>query len=530
MGLSIALVGGGPRAVFALERLAAHGVAAQETATVTVFDPNRDLGVGAAYEADLPAWARVNLRASAIDAGLAVPGGSERLLPSFEDWRRELGGHSGDQYPPRALAGRYLSEMAARLARPWDCRLRHVRETVLQVERGSECPTRWQVQTDRAAYGGFDEVLMLTGHAPTWAGRLPARVSGASVIAALPLPTLAARVASAAGDGLARSVLVRGAALTAIDATLACTIGRGAAGPITWWSRTGQLMEAKPGLAMQQRLRAAMPSAGPMVWAGERPLDHLVREAATVIVGPARAAAIEMEWARLSTTATGTRDGHCADSRDVTARALRRLRASISVAAGRRPPDARWALGEAWRWLYPVVVQRGGNHTLDGEAAPAGWPGYRAMSPELERLAFGPPLVNARILASLMATGRLRVQAGGAIADALRSTGAGLVVDAVLAPPGLHDGVPLWPSLAERGLARRRTGCRGVDVDSCARVIGADGAAVPGLSAAGRITEDVVIGNDTLTRVQHPGLDRWGARMAARTCSEQPVDLELTAG
>ncbi|WP_024793938.1 FAD/NAD(P)-binding protein [Tomitella biformata] len=512
MGGSIALVGGGPRAVFALERLVAHGVCAAAT-TVTIFDPSTDLGVGAAYEADLPGWARLNLRADAIDAGLAVPGGPARLLPSFEDWRRATGAHDGDQFPARALAGRYLTAMAGRLAEHWGDRLCHVREFALLTEPDQRAPGRWRIQTGQASYGNFDEVLVLTGHAPTWPGQLPGRVEGVAAIQALPLPSLVARAADVAGPQAA--VLIRGAALTAIDTALAFTSEGGGQRPrLTWWSRTGRLMEAKPGDVVRARLRAAMPVGGPEAWAGERPLGPLIQDAAAMLLGPGRAGEIDREWARL--TAPVSVAG------DVTAQALRRLRTSISIASGRRPPDARWALGEAWRWLYPVVVARAEQ---DCGPHPAGWPGYRELSPELERLAFGPPLVNARILAGLLASGRLRVRAGGTLPDAVRATGAGLVVDAVLAPPGLHLGSALWSALAERGLARTRGARRGVDVDGQARVIGADGAPVPGLSAAGRVTEDVVIGNDTLTRVQHPGLDRWGARMAARLGSDLKMSV-----
>lgn len=499
-GLAIAVVGGGPRAVHALERLAAHGVRESPTVRVTVFEPHRDLGAGSAYEADLPGWARLNLRADAVDVGLPAADGPARLVPSFDDWRRAQGLDDGDQYPPRALAGRYLTEMAGRLAAPWGDRLRQVREQVLALEPDPRGGPAWRVRTNRATHGVFDEVLVVTGHAPTWAGRLPERVGGVAVVPALPLPSLRARA-----GGPVREVLVRGAALTAIDATLAFTVGQGPGDParITWWSRTGRLMEAKPDAAVQDRLRAALPAEGPSARADGRPLDALVREAASLIAGPG----VDEEWARLTAPVTSADE-----TRDVTAAALRRLENSIAIAAGERPPDARWALGEAWRWLYSEVVGRAGRHS---DRHPAGWEGYRAMAPELERLAFGPPLVNARIIRAQLASGQIRVLAGGALEEAVRSVAPDALVDAVLAPPGLHRGVALWPELAARGLARTPAGSRGIEVDGQARVIGADGAAVRGLSAAGRITEDFVIGNDTLTRTLHPGLDGWGARMAA---------------
>ena len=76
-------------------------------------------------------------------------------------------------------------------------------------------------------------------------------------------------------------------------------------------------------------------------------------------------------------------------------------------------------------------------------------------------------------------------------------------VDAVIAPPGVVAG-SLAARLVADGVARVAPGRRGLD-------IGPDGA-LPGrrgLAAVGRVTEDVVIGNDTLSRSLHDVVPRW---------------------
>lgn len=95
----------------------------------------------------------------------------------------------------------------------------------------------------------------------------------------------------------------------------------------------------------------------------------------------------------------------------------------------------------------------------------------------------------------------------GRWSDALHD--ADVVIDCVLPPPGLVEG-ELAADLMERGLVAKAAGRRGVSVAPDATCLTSDGTPIGGLAALGRLTEDVVIGNDTLSR-WHPSAARWAA-------------------
>jgi diaminopimelate decarboxylase len=191
----------------------------------------------------------------------------------------------------------------------------------------------------------------------------------------------------------------------------------------------------------------------------------------------------------------------------VAAGAAAELEHSLEVATGLRVPDVPWALGHTWRSLYPAIVTRFGHGGL-----PAGrWPAFRRLAIEMERIAFGPPVRNAARLLALVEAGRvdLRNVAGR------HPQNVDAVIDAVIPPPGAHRTNPLVRGLLDAGHVRVAGVQRGLDVDLDLSCRAADGSITPGLAAIGRLTEDAVIGNDTLSRTLHPEADRWAARLAA---------------
>jgi diaminopimelate decarboxylase len=209
---------------------------------------------------------------------------------------------------------------------------------------------------------------------------------------------------------------------------------------------------------------------------------------------------------------------------------------SLDVAAGLAPPDGAWAWGQAWRSLYPAIVDRLGADGL----AEADWPRFLALAGEMERLAFGPPAANAAKLMALVDAGVVdaRHVRGGRLVSAgrrtaLRSGGGAtpvdVVVDAVLPGPGAGAESGLPARLLADGLARTAPGRRGLDVcdDGTCRL--PDGSRAEGLAALGRPAEDSVIGNDTLSRGLHPHAGRWASRVVRRACeqrSEQPRERQ----
>lgn len=570
MPLRLLVVGAGAKALFALEELAArlgehstrpgeHTVpAAGPLLEITVVDPGEQPGTGAAYHPDQPHHLRLNVDSRILDAPAVGP------LPSFRDWARTT--HPGlaeEPYPPRAVVGEYLEQrwhaMQESLAPRAALRLHRAR--VLAVHREG---AGWIADVDaedaaapagtsgtsgtsgtgdpdvRRVLGPVDEVLLATGHASghegalgrSWASSLPLRP------AVLPVDAMLGAEQVPPGSRVA----LRGGALTFIDAALTLTLGRGArfspdpAGgralvhhrspeepevllPTT---RHGLLLEAKPPpdqplpevaeRALAEGARR-LESAGPLTPA--QVIELVADVAAEMLGGPA-------DSSRRDTVARTLATGAEPDLPPGPGRAERALRRSIAVAEGSRPPGPAWALGRTWALLYPRITA-----VLRGSEVPAeAWSRQLAAQQVLERFAFGPPLDAARMLVAMLDSGALDlswVDAGTSIrADGVHGIPAGaappdLVIDAVLAPPGLRGLTdPLALQLQASGLVSVRPGRRGAAIAPDATASAADGSRIEGLALLGRATEDHVIGHDTLNRHLHGESGAWAGRLSRR--------------
>jgi diaminopimelate decarboxylase len=181
---------------------------------------------------------------------------------------------------------------------------------------------------------------------------------------------------------------------------------------------------------------------------------------------------------------------------------------SVSVATGHARPGLVWALGHTWRALYPAIVARLGGDGLANDD----WPAFLRLATELERVAFGPPAINAAKLLALVDARQVDLSH-----ITSRVPQADVVVDAVLPGPGVPmESSTVAARLIADGHARLASCRRGFDVDRDGFCRSPDGRSVPGLAAIGRPTEDSVIGNDTLSRTLHPVSDRWARRVVER--------------
>jgi diaminopimelate decarboxylase len=510
----VAVIGAGPKGLFATERLLARrGTGPLE---VVVFDP-REPGTGAAYGRAQPDWLRLNVTSAIVDAGWRTgPCPSPAWLVGFDDWPGAAGSPGG--FAPRHLVGRYLDWVWRGLqATAGDgATLAHRRR---QVTALTPAGPAWSVHGER-----FDEVLLATGHADDWDGALRHRWRGPErlVPAVFPLTGLEGIAAGA-------SVAVRGAALTFLDAALALTEGRGGRftgdGPLQYrrsgaepgvvWptSRTGRWMEVKPepGSALAALDRAAAVAAATAAVAAAESSQLALAEVGRlagdllVLVGASGSATAGGDG--VAAVLSGAAGGDPTDG----------LRRSWEVATGRRVPSAAWAVGQAWRDLYPALTRRFG-----GVDAPEAFGAFAGVAATLERVAFGPPPGNAAKLLALIDAGLVDPAAlTGAVVDEEGfqwRSGAGpaaaVVVDAVLPPPGVaHLPASLPGRLVAAGLIVRAPGRRGVAIDSDGTCLAPDGTRRRGLAALGRPTEDVTIGNDTLNRSLHDTADRWAARV-----------------
>ena len=259
----IAIVGFGPKGLYALERLLDHAAALppHTILEVDLFEPGSDPGAGPNYAPGQPAYLRMNYPAELIDLwwpeSRAVPRSVQR---SFVRWRAD---GEEDAYPPRSRVGEYLTDGFESLLRhaPRNVTVR-LHQTAVDAVRAHD--DAWEVSVAGQDVGSYDEVLIATGHQQTsstalaadWHHRAPL------VERVFPVDRWLTRDAVPAGA----RVGIRGFGLTFIDAALALTEGRGgsfdpldhpyrlrytpaadAVGPIVPFSRTGRVMLAKPG-------------------------------------------------------------------------------------------------------------------------------------------------------------------------------------------------------------------------------------------------------------------------------------------
>lgn len=495
--LRLAIIGGGPRALWAIEELAAR---AEELPAldIDVWEPELTCGAGRVYRTDQPAYWLMNLRAEGITTAMG----------SFVEWR-EAKWKAGlpldpGHFPPRRVVGAYLGDAWAWQVShaPPTVRIRHVRKHVTDIRRADDTrQEQWKIsaaypEADQA-YELYDYVLVTVGHAQAWQGAL----QGSRVFKELwQVP-----------DG--GTIGVRGAALTFIDVMLAATLGRGglyAAGTYTPSgrepilnpvNRSGRFMEVKavPGTALDGIALPALPEYGQCI---ERcttlaELEDVLADAAADFL---QAAGVETDRAELYSVLTGE---------DATGDPVAELRVSIDVANGQRPQGAAWAIGEAWRRLYPHIVARASFAGRDD------LPGFGTLARTLERVAFGPPAETAEILLAVIEAGVVRVEWMGKpwildawlTPDSAESQDVHGVIDAVIPPPGVVSG-SLAEQLVQRGYARIRRGAdgsaRGLDVNPDASVPGQRGLAV-----VGRDAEDTVLGLDTLSRTLHSTIPAW---------------------
>jgi diaminopimelate decarboxylase len=491
--VKVAVVGAGPRGLWAAEELLAqawdHGV----RVALDVWD-DRPPGAGAAHGPDQPDHWTLNVSSRIVSSGLG----------GFDDWRRGHGDAAPDPFPPRALVGRFFAESwealltTARRRAASGCTVRMVprRATTLRRPAGEDA-TGWMVDDHR-----YDHVLLTTGHASSWPGALPTGPTGSGavpVVGVYPPDDLRTVAPGSVVD-------VRGAALTFVDAALELTVGRdGAFVPagdgiayrpsgaepsvIRPVSRTGRFMTVKPdpastladlpppdGLDAEERQVRTSRTTGDLQEAVARAADRLL------VTAGGRPAPDEVRR-----VVTG--DDRSTDP-------VAELRHSHAVSTGLAAPDAEWAVGHAWRVLYPAVVWRtsyGRRRSL---------PGYDALARTLERVAFGMTPQNAARLLALLDAGVVHPPVPAAVGTL--SPAADVIVDAVIPPAGL---VPGTLAAAVPGIPAD-DGAGWVDEDGHVRGLGQ-------LAVIGRDADGALTGADSLNRSLHDVIPRWARRVVA---------------
>lgn len=508
---SIAVVGAGPKGTYALDCLARELSAGRSPTPVAlhVFEPHPWPGAGPVYDPEQPAFLRINYANRNIDMWASDSDG-----PSFVDWleRHSPQDAEPDHSAPRALVGRYLDEgfrtIISRLEAVATVHLRS--EAVIDIATTEQ---GWQVRTAEHTTN-VDEVLITTGHRSR--SPEPSPLAGDGYIDS---------VYPISGSGIetirpGSRVAVRGLGLTAIDAILALTEGRGGnfeyngTDPIPTYragglepavlvpySRTGLLMTPKPWRDDDSTARHDRTHLTDALMASFDPVGTL---AAVIGVDSFDSSPSQAT----PTTATGRGRAFCDEVR-------------AAYDPDRTTAAAR--LGSTWRRLYPSIVDAVHLRCFDDH-----WARFHEMTVRMERLAFGPPAPNAARIAALVAAGVIDLRFAqdptvtrSAAGFTLRSAKDMIVVDfvcnAVLPSAGVGDDATAPISgLLHRGHLRLHPS-GGIDVDRYARALDRHGRPTRGLSVIGRMTQGATLGNDTLSRTLHNYPERW-----ARLCTIAP--------
>jgi uncharacterized NAD(P)/FAD-binding protein YdhS len=552
--MRIAIIGGGPRGLGALEALAALGLPCD----VTVFEPHQAPGAGPVYDPAQSPLNLLNLPTRAVDIG----GGA--LGRSFSAW---LGpGFDPDDFPARAAMGGYLAARFGAAATRLGARVVPAAADALARD---PLAGGWRVSAGGLVHGPFDAAVLAIGHQPAQddpqiaAWRAHARAhDGLTLAPAYPAEALAGVVAPEGPSG--GVVALRGFGLAALDVLRALTEGVGGTFSGEGWSvyrpsgreprlvpfsRDGMPQAPKPADAEIDALFELDPADRE---ACARALTAACADADLAPLKAALAAAAARFCARFAARAPGrheTRaegrqgarsglaaaacrawlarefDGAGPQPRETVATA-RLVADYISMAEGRRAPSAGYALGQAMRRLQPAL-------RAARPRTPAAARAILALDAGLKRYSFGPPVQAARRLFTLTRAGIVtlrqvddpdvtpcaagwRLTEGDADADVARA-----MIDTVLpGPDPARAAAPLVAQLLAAGLVRPWAEGLGLEVDPAGGAIGADGDRTPGLAVLGRLATGRRLGADSLHDCFGPSAAAWafgvaGGRRAA---------------
>ncbi|MDF1656248.1 MAG: FAD/NAD(P)-binding protein [Verrucomicrobiales bacterium] len=525
----IAIVGGGPRALFAVERLALEYEDASpgRGLEVTVLDTTGQFGAGNIYAPGQPSYLIMNFATRHIDVWseeshrrrsstrLTLTEWLTRNHPTFSD---------PDAYVPRSLVGDYLMNAFSIVLDelPDGMSVSLIKARVSDLRKVGE---RWELTTPTKT-SRFDSVLLATGH-DGWRHADPTDFS----LRVYPVTQfLSERIITT--ESL---VGIKGFGLTCIDACLALSEGRDGKfadlsdgdrqyvesgrepRSIYVYSRSGRPMLPKP-----DRRRAMIPNTWDSVWERySRAISQLgphysfpddlcrllwnAADEAVAITGNLQEKTTR-EW--FDEWMNGVWDAE---------RIFKQLSVSLSSARGDAPPSHEIAIAEAWRNLYPALVrklQHGGLPVTERE-------NYEGFASEMERIAFGPPAENVSKMLALIDCGLVQ------LCD--KPLPGAILIDARIPSPSAWSPTSPLGLLEEKGEVERIQEEKGIRVDSNARPFGKAGRLKLNLGVVGRATEGCVIGNDTLSRTLNKHVDRWASQEIQILSASPKESMSLSA-
>ncbi len=606
----IAVVGFGPKGLYAFERLLAelcNDGPPSMPVEIHLFNRSPYPAAGEVYRPDQPHYLLMNFSNAHIDAGPhSAPCSIAGELPNLVEWLAPNGFNANPHgYTPRAVVGDYLTDIWERLrhACPDSIDVHLHQAEVCDLTRGRDknarLNLRYRMSNGESLEQTFDRVILTTGHQRPAHANADADAdtnANANVDFIYPVSRLDERTLPAGSR-----VAIRGLGLTFIDAALALTEGRGGTFQPTAdngfdYRASGRepaclLPFSRSGLPMVPRGRTFDVNRPPTAFFTRQALTDLRKKRGATGVDferdllPLLLDEMTLAYYRVAARFEGRHD-----DRSTPPPGQRHSLAQWIDAFHRRHPqrprfqpqtlfdgfakradsrlDPHQQLLDYWTTLDQAAALGETGHPLI--AAAATWRhlsasfadcyrngGLNAASQRtflqdyaghLNRLAFGPPLINSRKLLALCRAGLIdfsfsrdpgvTARPDGGYQLHRRSDAASIDCDALIdARIPRHranaDPAPLYRRMIERGLARlyvnRNTGsppngdafCPGcIEITAAGELVTRDGEVEPRISVYGTPTEGLTWDNDTLSRSHNDFASRW-AREAA--CAVTPL-------
>lgn len=531
--LKIAVIGGGPRALGALEALLRqrHG-----PLQIDLFEARSRPGAGPNFSPDQSPLMLLNLPLREVRLG-------QGQIASFTEWLGEAGG-TGERYPARAELGEYLEARLAALiaSAPGDVR---IQIHSARVHSLAQADHGWHLRANGSFAQTYDEVLLAQGQPATRPDDQLARWRdhsdrcGADLLPAYP----AHRLLSAARDWQGRQVGIRGFGLSTLDVVRLLTLGVGGRFEDGRYRRSGR----EPARILPFSLDGQAPAPKPATAALDARFDPTDAET------QAYRAAVQAAINGPAPDATATL---CTALRDPALRILREtganldpaaldhwlavepdkpasqetrgieqaLAAHIAEARGEVPPSPGYVVGQLVRKWQDTLREVFNPTDVPAATAKA----LVSFDEGLKRYSYGPPVSAASELLILIRDGIVDPRAaedpkvklvddGWLLVEGDARAHVTAMVDAVLPAPDLAEICdPVVTTLMRDGHAVAVGDGLGARTGADGRLIGKDDAPRPGLSMLGRMANGSVIAVDSIHDCFGAAADRWAKGVVQR--------------